>query len=132
MDTVAAVGDGCAAGEAFDREAVRERSRLKRDFVVLAALTAAAPLLGLLGTVFGMVKTFRAVAELDASADLVAAGISQALVTTQVGLIVAIPGVFGLYRLHRLGAQFGVCLSACKARLLLGLAGHAGDRGASA
>jgi biopolymer transport protein ExbB len=56
-------------------------------------LTGAAPLLGLLGTVMGMLSTF---AGLSVSAggetvDLVAGGISEALITTQAGLVIAIP-----------------------------------------
>jgi biopolymer transport protein ExbB len=121
-ETVSAVQGGSAAGEAFDREAERTMTRVKRDVVILAALTAAAPLLGLLGTVLGMIETFEAVGAAGRPAERVAAGISRALITTQLGLVVAIPGVFGLHRVRRLSGQFRVCLAACKARLLLCLA----------
>ena len=54
---------------------------------VLGALAAAAPLLGLLGTVSGLVQMFTA----NLPPESVAAGIAQALLTTQVGLVIAVP-----------------------------------------
>ncbi len=81
--------------------------RLSREVFLLKALTAAAPLLGLLGTVTGMVDTFTAVARLGADgAVLVAEGIRTALLTTQFGLVAALPGVFGLLQIGRLRAQW--------------------------
>ncbi len=56
-------------------------------------LNATAPMLGLLGTVSGMVQTFSALGTEDASTG-VAAGIAEALLTTEVGLALAIPGLF--------------------------------------
>jgi biopolymer transport protein ExbB len=54
-----------------------------------------APLLGLLGTVSGMVKTFVVIAEFGTgNARALASGISEALITTQTGLVVAVPGLF--------------------------------------
>ena len=76
---------------------------VRRDVLILKALTAAAPLLGLLGTVTGMVDLFMAVAGPGAEgATLVAGGISRALITTQFGLLAALPGVFGLLYIGRL------------------------------
>jgi len=92
--------------------------------VVLAALTAVAPLLGLLGTVVGMIQTFDAVAAGGGDTGTrVAAGISQALITTQFGLVVAVPGVFGLSRLQRMlrGAQ--VLMAECRSHVLQALDG---------
>ena len=54
---------------------------------VLGALGGVAPLIGLLGTVVGLVEVFSA----DVSPDVVAGGIGKALTTTQVGLIIAVP-----------------------------------------
>ena len=94
---------GADLGAALTAHEERQLARLGRDLVVLAALTGAAPLLGLLGTVLGMTRTFGAVSLAQGkTAGSVAAGISQALITTQFGLVVAIPGVFGLVRLRRL------------------------------
>jgi biopolymer transport protein ExbB len=61
---------------------------------VIAVLAAVAPLLGLLGTVMGMVETFQVIADFGTgNARALAGGISVALVTTQTGLLVAIPGL---------------------------------------
>lgn len=97
------VRNGARPSEAFAREERIEMSRLRRNIVILAALTAVAPLLGLLGTVVGMIETFDAVAVAGGgTAERVAAGISKALITTQFGLAVAIPGIFALARIRRL------------------------------
>lgn len=88
------------------------RTLARRDLGILAAFTAAAPLVGLLGTVLGMVGTFDAVSDLSGEPSRrIAGGIRQALVTTQFGLLIAIPGVFGLARLQRLARQVDVILA---------------------
>lgn len=75
---------------------VRGRQReLERHVGTILVLAATAPLLGLLGTVMGMIATFEAIARFGAAnARAFAAGISEALITTQFGLIVAVPGLF--------------------------------------
>jgi biopolymer transport protein ExbB len=61
----------------------------------IALLATVAPLLGLLGTVSGMVTTFSVIAEFGTgNARAMASGISEALITTQTGLVVAVPGLF--------------------------------------
>lgn len=68
-----------------------EGSFLQRGMVVLASVTTIAPMLGFLGTVWGMVLAFKAIAEAgDVKPSVVADGISQALVTTATGLVIAI------------------------------------------
>ena len=63
--------------------------------VLLNTLVAAAPLAGLLGTVIGMLGTFSGLAAGGSeSMSLVAGGIHEALLTTQTGLMIALPGVF--------------------------------------
>jgi len=65
---------------------------LDRHLDTLAVLAAAAPLLGLLGTVTGMIRLFEAITQYGTGdPKLLAGGISEALVTTEAGLIVAIP-----------------------------------------
>ena len=65
---------------------------LERGLSILAAVANLAPLLGFLGTVTGMIVAFKKIAGADTvSAKLVSVGIFEALVTTAVGLIVAIP-----------------------------------------
>ena len=95
--------DGSALMRKFDDEGERYVDMLKRDILVLAAFTTAAPLLGLLGTVVGMMQTFSAVGGGTAEITTrVSDGVSRALITTQVGLVIAIPGVFALAHLRRL------------------------------
>ena len=66
-------------------------------------MIAAAPLLGLLGTVAGMIRTFEHLASRGArSVEGLATGISEALLNTEAGLAVAIPAMLLLYAAHRL------------------------------
>ncbi len=71
---------------------VRELPRLERALPIIAVVAAVAPLLGLLGTVTGMISTFEVITE-HGTGDpkMLSGGISVALVTTQLGLAVAIP-----------------------------------------
>jgi biopolymer transport protein ExbB len=72
----------------LDSEAAALRGRLP----LLATLAGLLPLMGLLGTVLGMVQTFTALESGGlGEIDRLAAGISQALITTQAGLVVALP-----------------------------------------
>lgn len=67
---------------------------LERFVGVLGTVTSIAPLLGLLGTVLGMIEAFSAImAHGSGNAALLAGGISKALITTAAGLIVAIPAL---------------------------------------
>ena len=63
--------------------------------MTIRAIVGSAPLLGLLGTVNGMITTFDSLGDMTLFSQTggVAGGISQALITTQMGLCVAIPGV---------------------------------------
>lgn len=71
---------------------LKERSYYERRLPLLAVIVTAAPLLGLLGTVTGMVKTFTLITVFGSgNAAKLSSGISEALVTTELGLIVAIP-----------------------------------------
>ena len=74
---------------------LRESPRLERFQGMLKLFAAVAPLLGLLGTVTGMIATFQAITVFGTGdPKLMAGGISQALVTTAMGLLVAIPILF--------------------------------------
>lgn len=67
-----------------------------RNLVMLDTLVGAAPLLGLLGTVMGMLTTFDGLAMGGGAetSDVVAGGIKEALLTTMTGLTIALPGLF--------------------------------------
>jgi biopolymer transport protein ExbB len=69
-----------------------EQSQLEKRMGFLAALGTVAPLLGLLGTVTGMITLFQVITQVGTNdARILAGGISEALITTETGLIIAIP-----------------------------------------
>jgi len=69
-----------------------EQPRITRNITLIQVISVVAPLLGLLGTVIGMITTFQAITLFGAGdPKTMAGGISQALVTTVLGLVVAIP-----------------------------------------
>jgi biopolymer transport protein ExbB len=80
------------------RHVVHELERFLNTLGTIAAVT---PLLGLLGTVFGMIRTFNAITEEGVgNPTALAGGIAEALITTAAGLSIAIPALFG-YRYLR-------------------------------
>jgi biopolymer transport protein ExbB len=82
------------------------RPKLERFLPFLALTAAAAPLLGLLGTVTGMIKTFNLITIFGTGdAKSLSTGISEALVTTELGLIVAIPALIIHGLLARMARQ---------------------------
>jgi len=86
--------------------ALRQRPVLTRHLAVIAVLASVAPLLGLLGTVIGMVETFDVLAVFGTgNVKGLAGGISVALITTQSGLLVAIPGLLLSGYLYRQAAR---------------------------
>ena len=81
-----------AVEKAIETAGIIEMSFLERGLIILATVANVAPLLGFLGTVSGMVGAFEAIAQAEqVSAKLVASGISEALITTMTGLMIAIP-----------------------------------------
>jgi len=81
-----------AVEEAMQERVLRELPSLQRFLGGLAVLAAVAPLLGLLGTVTGIIETFGVIRALGSTEpSLMAGGISEALVTTATGLVLAIP-----------------------------------------
>jgi len=74
---------------------LKEGPKLNSMIMFIKIIAVVAPLLGLLGTVTGMIQTFQAITLFGAGdPQTMAGGISQALVTTVLGLVVAIPTVF--------------------------------------
>jgi biopolymer transport protein ExbB len=79
---------------ALEGAKAREKMRLERNLAFLATLGSNAPFIGLFGTVLGIIKAFHDLAHSQAGGpSVVMAGISEALVATAVGLMVAIPAV---------------------------------------
>ncbi|MEM7392410.1 MAG: MotA/TolQ/ExbB proton channel family protein, partial [Verrucomicrobiota bacterium] len=78
--------------EILQERALAARPALERHLGLLAVLGGVAPLLGLLGTVTGMIHTFDMVTLFGTGdAKLLSGGISEALVTTETGLVIAVP-----------------------------------------
>jgi biopolymer transport protein TolQ len=89
---------------ALERSVAQESLKLESGLILLAIAVSGAPFLGLLGTVWGVMSTFSAIA-MKGQADLatMAPGVAAALVTTVAGLLVAIPSMFGYnYLVHTL------------------------------
>ena len=89
----AGVVDRSAVETELSRLVQHEYDRLNRRLGVLEQVSYLAPLLGLLGTVLGIINVFQGLADQGSAADagLLAGGIWEALITTAVGLCVAIP-----------------------------------------
>jgi len=96
---------------ALDKEIARQcamklRRGLDNRIAVIGVLAGIAPLLGLLGTVLGMIETFEVISVFGTgNARAMAGGISVAMITTQAGLLVAIPGLLMSNRLRRSSDQ---------------------------
>jgi len=80
----------------LEREVGEQALKMEDRMTILATAVSGAPFLGLLGTVWGVMDTFSAIAEQgSASLPVMAPGVSGALITTVTGLCVAIPAMFG-------------------------------------
>ncbi len=86
--------------EILEESGRQEVAHLERFIGVLGVVAAIAPLLGLLGTVIGMIEVFQQISLVGVGkADVLAGGISKALNTTAFGLVVAIPSIVA-YRFY--------------------------------
>lgn len=119
-DCFAKMRSGLPFREAMSQSRHFYTAKYSYSFYLLGSLVTAAPLLGLLGTVLGMIQTFSVVgAESGVAAAMLAAGISKALITTQVGLLAALPGTFGLVHLYRLYRHMETLIQHCESHLAL-------------
>jgi len=85
---------------------------VNHKLTLLTVLVAVAPLMGLLGTVIGMLTTFKGLAtSTGQTVDLVAKGISVALITTQTGLMIAIPGYLFISLIMRKRNEYNAFLA---------------------
>lgn len=83
-----------SVARALERQAAREVQNLKRGLGVLATVASTAPFIGLLGTTMGIVNSFQQMAATGSGGlGTISGGISEALITTAFGLLVAIPAV---------------------------------------
>jgi biopolymer transport protein TolQ len=101
----------------------REMDRMERWMVFLASVGSTAPFIGLFGTVWGIMRSFSAIAtSRNTNLSVVAPGIAEALFATAIGLVAAIPAVLAYNkissdlarfasRLEGFGSEFGAILS---------------------
>ncbi|HEX8716100.1 MAG TPA: MotA/TolQ/ExbB proton channel family protein [Gemmatimonadaceae bacterium] len=95
QDGSVTVADINSAERAVERNMMIIVSELKRGIAVLATVGATAPFVGLLGTVMGIVNAFTGMAQSGAGGlGAISAGIAEALITTALGILVAIPAVW--------------------------------------
>jgi biopolymer transport protein ExbB len=91
--------DGFEMEAALEEAGSRELYDLRRNARPLGVVADVAPLLGLMGTVIGMIKAFEVVAHSGAlgRTELLAEGIGEALITTAFGLAVAVPSIIAYH-----------------------------------
>lgn len=109
-ELAAAVDEARPAGAAeaeqsLQQALVRARGGLERRLTLLGTLGNNAPFIGLLGTVLGVIRAFRDLAQSGGGAETVMRGLSEALVATAVGILVAIPCVLAYNLLSKAAAD---------------------------
>jgi biopolymer transport protein ExbB len=95
-------------------------TEIKRHGTMITSMVGISPLLGLLGTVAGMIETFSSLGDMTlfSQGGGIAAGIATALFTTQMGLVVAVPGVIVKFLLDRRQQQLELDLAQIKDLLI--------------
>lgn len=100
-------GDYEGRSRAAERAIERQAARLERGLTTLGTLGSVAPFVGLFGTVLGVIRAFKGLSGIgDAGAGALAVGIAEALVTTAMGLLVAIPAVVAYNYFHARLTEF--------------------------
>ncbi len=103
----------------FRRAAQRLTLKAQSDLFRLKIGVAAAPLLGLLGTIIGMIDTFEGISLTGGNTSImVAGGISKALITTNAGLVVALPALFLGFLIRRKLRQARIVANAFETAVL--------------
>lgn len=107
-----------SVARALERTTSRELAGMKRGLSIVATVASTAPFVGLLGTVAGIINSFQLMKGGSAGLQTVSAGISEALVTTAFGLLVAIPAVMGFNFLNGRVEGFAVDIAESANELL--------------
>jgi biopolymer transport protein ExbB len=106
----------------------REAKEIERGITALEAIAGVAPLLGLLGTVTGMIRVFRVIALIGVgNANALSGGISEALITTAVGLSIAIPALVAYHFFSSRSAEIVSDMEHLASTLLRKLRGMRGE-----
>ncbi len=107
------------AKEAMETVAMQEFPFFEKRLGVLSTIASVAPLLGLLGTVTGMIKTFNVITSIGVGKPTeMAGGISEALITTAAGLSVAIPTVIAHYYLSQIAESIMIDIERASSEVL--------------
>ncbi len=104
--------------EALKAFAQLEITKLERGMFILDIVISAAPLLGLLGTVAGLVSVFATGNDAIPSPEAISKGVGLALSTTIIGLSIAIPAIIGSSYLNRRIDKLAARVNVCVERLL--------------
>jgi biopolymer transport protein ExbB/TolQ len=108
-----------AVNRSIDRVKEREVANMKKGLGGLGSISSAAPFIGLFGTVVGIINAFRSMASSgQGGLGAVSAGISEALVTTAAGLLVAIPAVMAYNYFTNTIEQFVVDMNDVSSELI--------------
>ena len=121
----------------LDVSIAREMERLESQLLVLATVASSAPFVGLFGTVWGIMSSFRSIAaSKNTSLAVVAPGIAEALFATAIGLFAAIPALIAYNKFQGEAAQLRARLESFadefSAILSRQIDSHVGDRGKAA
>jgi biopolymer transport protein ExbB len=114
LDELLAAPTAQVAAAAAQGLQLTELAPFERDLKAMKVAVTAAPLLGLFGTVTGMLATFGALASGsggEQTMGMIAKGISEALITTETGLVVALPGLLFQYQLGRQAERYRAFLA---------------------
>jgi biopolymer transport protein ExbB len=104
-------------------EIVRARLAWEKNLAILSTIGANAPFIGLFGTVLGIIKAFHDLSQSASGAQTVSAGVSEALVATAVGILVAIPAVVA-FNLFNRKVKSGVAYAESMKSFLIGKMGE--------
>jgi biopolymer transport protein ExbB/TolQ len=108
-----------AVGRALDRAVSLTSAEMKKGTGGLATIASAAPFIGLFGTVVGIINAFHGIAESGSGGlGAVSAGISEALITTAFGILVAVPAVMAVNYFTTRLERFQIEMSNSSAELL--------------
>ncbi len=112
LKTKGQLEDLSTVGTAMERAVLEEAGMMKKWMTILATVASSAPFVGLLGTVFGIINSFKGMeASESAGLSAVAGGIAEALIMTGFGLVVAIPAVWlynwAIARVEGFNAEMG-------------------------
>ena len=128
QEVIEKIQKGFHLQEIFTQFKEKEFSHYDREIMILKAYVAVAPLLGLLGTILGMVQTFQVLSlENQQMNQLISEGIRQALITTQFGLIIALPGLFTISFLKKKLRQWEVKIYELELHFAVGLRARNGN-----